>query len=293
MAKRNKKLKNVQISNEELVPTTIGYLETRQKGPFLLIFIFAVLFATLYFMPQITNYMNMFFNPELYEEMKNQKKFADDSTGIVEALTPDLVLYIYGTKFSNFAIKNNQLTYSVDNSSSKTDFSNYYLETYDKDKKLMERVLIPSTSVTALDINYTNIKFISISHYKEGVYPSIVLDDSTLTCTKTNEELVYTETYKYTYQKVVLATLDYNYKMTKKDNNTEEYNNMLNKFTADAETSTDGVTSSLARLENGFEFKKEENLLVLTQSSLENGYNYQIKADQIAFEMSTKGYICN
>ena len=54
MAKRNKKLKNVQISNEELVPTTIGYLETRQKGPFLLIFIFAVLFATLYFMPQIT-----------------------------------------------------------------------------------------------------------------------------------------------------------------------------------------------------------------------------------------------
>ena len=111
MAKRNKKLKNVQISNEELVPTTIGYLETRQKGPFLLIFIFAVLFATLYFMPQITNYMNMFFNPELYEEMKNQKKFADDSTGIVEALTPDLVLYIYGTKFSNFAIKNNQLTY--------------------------------------------------------------------------------------------------------------------------------------------------------------------------------------
>ena len=57
MAKR-KKLKNIQISNQELTPTTIGYLDSKQKGPFLLLFIFAVLFATLYYMPELTEYFS-------------------------------------------------------------------------------------------------------------------------------------------------------------------------------------------------------------------------------------------
>ena len=287
MAKvKKKKLKNVQISNEELVPTTIGYLSSKQKGPFLLIFIFAILFATLYYMPQITNYVNKIFNPGLYAEMQEQNNYVEDSTGVMEELYSDLVLNISGVKFSNFQVSNDEISYKVDDSQSKDEFTNYYLETYDKTESLLERIPISSTSISTLAINYSNIKYISISKYEDGKYPSVNLKESKLTCTKDEES------YEYEFQTGGLSKINYVFKMTRTDDNTTNFDEQLEKFELEASNNTNGVSVSFSQTENSFEFTKEEDLLVTSTSSLDNGYDYQTKAEQIAFEMSTKGYKC-
>ena len=56
MAKR-KKLKNVVIAPDELKPTTIGYLAEKKSNPLFLLFIFAVLFLFLYYIPDINKYI--------------------------------------------------------------------------------------------------------------------------------------------------------------------------------------------------------------------------------------------
>ena len=285
--KKRKKLKSVQISTEELVPTTIGYLNSRQKGSFLLIFIFAILFATLYYMPQITNYINKIFNPQVYIDSQDPVNIVEDSTGVIEEFTSDLVLNVSGYKFSNFVINDNEIEYSIDTSLSNGELNNYYFETYDRSKKLLERVLISSTSVTKLSINFNNVKFISINHYDIGKYPSIILKDSKLTCI--NGE----ETYEYIFQTGGLTNVNYNYQMNRTDDNSVLYDEMLSKFEAEAGSYLEGISSSLSQTDVSFSYTKEEDLLVLTTSSTEYGYAYQTKSDKIAFEMSTEGYKCN
>ena len=56
MAKR-KKLKNVVISNQELTPTTIGYLNEKDGGILFVIVAFGIFFAFLYFVPDINQYI--------------------------------------------------------------------------------------------------------------------------------------------------------------------------------------------------------------------------------------------
>ena len=288
MAKqKKKKLKNVQISNEELVPTTIGYLSSRQKGPFLLIFIFAVLFGTLYFMPQITEYYNMIFNPAAYNEGKGQKYVVEDQTGTIEAISTDLKLTISGVKFSKFAVKDGSLTYEVDSTGAQGEFTNYYLETYDKNQKLLERVVIPSTSTSSLSLEYTNVRFISINQYKDGAYPTFNLKGSKLTCAKDDE------TYEYVFQTGGLSSIKYIVRMTRTEDNAALYDERLSSFTRESAYENDGIEIALTQSENDFQFEKEENLLVTTTSTLDNGFKYQTKVDQIAFDLSTKGYKCN
>ena len=288
MAKgKKKKLKNVQISNEELVPTTIGYLSSRQKGPFLLIFIFAVLFGTLYFMPQITEYYNMIFNPAAYNESKSQKYVVEDQTGSLEALNPDLSLTISGVKFSKFEVKDNELTYTVDATQATGDFVDYYLETYDKNQKLLERILIPSTSVSSLSLTYTNLRFISINHYDGETYPAFNLKNSKLTCAKGDES------YEYGFQSGGLSYIKYVVNMTKTEDNAAIYEDRLNKFETESGYDNEGIEIMLSQSEGSFQFVKKENLLITTSSTLDNGFKYQTKADQIAFDLSTKGYKCN
>ena len=83
MAKR-KKLKNVVIAPDELTPTTIGYLAEKKSNPLFLLFIFAVLFLFLYYIPDINKYIekkrgndytnNVPSEPEeiTYDKKKNQ-----------------------------------------------------------------------------------------------------------------------------------------------------------------------------------------------------------------------------
>ena len=113
------------------------------------------------------------------------------------------------------------------------------------------------------------------------------MKDSKLTCTKD------IETYVYAFQSGGLATITYKANMTKTEDNATLYDQTLSDYEDKAASNRNGVSASLSQLDTSFEFTVEEDLLVLSSSTLDNGYDYQTKADKIAFEMSTKGYKCN
>ncbi len=286
---QKKKIKNVQISKEELKPTTIGYLNNRSKGPFLLVIIFAALFATLYYMPEITEYVNKIFNPALYAEMQEAKSaINDDNTGMVEELSPSIKLNISGVIFSSFKLNGNELSFNVDSSAATGEFENYYFETYDRSQKLLERVLIVSTSISSVELTYSNVKFIAISHYDEGTYPNVNLNGSKLTCTQNEEG------YEYEFVNGGLATVTYANEMKKTDDNEDEYYAKLTKYDALVTNSSEtGVEHFLTNDDSYFKYTKKVDLQAVSDSGLEYGYSFNDKSNQIAFEMSTKGYKCN
>ena len=288
MAKR-KRLKNVQISTEELKPTTIGYLNSKQKGSFLLIIIFAALFVTLRYMSDITEFIQKIINPTMYAEIQESKKtLNDDNTGVIEELSASTHFNIAGVKFTNFAVKDNQITFTVDDSASNGSFSDYYLETYDRGNNLLERILIPSTSINSLKLNYSNVRLLSISHYANNSYPNVTLKDSTLTCTNNDE------TYKYEFVTGGVNKISYTITMKETDDNQEEYSEELSRYQNDYYSDElPGIERYLSTSEGEFTYTKSVDLLVATTNDLENGYAYNTKSNQIAFEMSTKGYKCN
>ena len=229
------------------------------------------------------------FNPSLYAEIQEAKKpLNDDNTGEMVTISASTSLTISGNRFSNFLVKDNKISFTVDTSEAKGDFTNYYMETYDRSGNLLERIPILSTSISGLDITYTNVKLISISHYESGVYPNVVLNDSTLTCTKDNE------VYKYKFFSGGVSVITYSLSVKETTENQEEYYNLLNKYTTEAAFGKlNGVERSLLNTEDGFTFTKEVNLQLAPTNDLEYGFAYNTKANQIAFEMSTKGYKCN
>ena len=287
MAKKEN-VNNVVINTEELKPTTIGYLNNKQKGPFLLLIVFGVLFATIFFMSQLTNIFNMIFNPELYTEMKDAQRSSElDSTGVIEELNSGTTLNVAGVKFNSFSIKDGQLNFNVNATNSSRDFSNYYIETYDRGKALLERVLIASTSISSVKLYYTNVKFISINHYDANSYPSINLTNSTLTCTKDDD------TYQYEFISGGASKVAYIVSMKLTDSNIDAYNTALNKYMEESgKTSSNGVTQKLQSDEQEFTYTKEVDLRIASGSQLSYGYPYNSKPEQIAFEMSTKGFRC-
>ena len=288
MAKREN-VKNVEISTEELKPTTIGYLNNKQKGPFLLIIIFAILLGTLFFMGQITDFVNMIFNPELYNEMRDaQRSSSLDSTGVVEELNSGTTLTISGIRFSSFSIKDGELRFSTNTSQASGDFSNYYIETYDRAQKLLERIPMASSSINSVKLTYTNVKFISINRYASGSYPNVNLNDSKLTCVKDEE------TYTYEFVSGGASKVTFKVSMRLTDSNTTEFNSALDKYTAEAaKGATSGVSKQLNSDESAFTFTKEVDLQSASLSELSYSYSYNTKPEQIAFEMSTRGYRCN
>ena len=289
MAKsKRKKLKNVQISTEELTPTTIGYLNTRQKGSFLLIFIFAVLFVTLYYISDITEFINKMINPALYAEMQEAKnEINEDNTGKIEELTTTTHFNISGIKFTNFVIEGDQIKFNVDDGASTGDFSGYYLETYDRSSNLLERIPIMSTTVNSLNLHNTNVKALAINHYQTGVYPNITLKDSTLTC-ELNDEI-----YKYEFVSGGVSKITYTITIKQTEDNESEYEEKLEKYNSKQSSYAEGVEKYLADNEGEFTYTEVVDLLVAGTNDLENGFPYNTKASQMAFDMSTKGYKCN
>jgi len=57
-----KKNVDIVITDKELTPTIIGKLDTKEKSPILLIFIFIIFIAVAIFLPDITSYVEDYLN---------------------------------------------------------------------------------------------------------------------------------------------------------------------------------------------------------------------------------------
>ena len=81
--------------------------------------------------------------------------------------------------------------------------------------------------------------------------------------------------------------------MTRTEENSDKFDEILTKYQNEAGNDYDGVSIMLSQSTDDFEFIEEEDLSIAKSSSLEQGFKYQTKVDQIAFDLSTKGYKCN
>ena len=298
MAKRQK-LKNVVISDEELKPTTVGYLDSKQKGPILLFFIFAVLIGALYYMPEISEYVNKNILG-IKTSNKDQDVIEDDiSTDKIVEVTDDMALKVGDLEFRDFSFNSNSVSFKVTNvGKSDVDLSSYYYETYNESQKIIERVAISNETISSnktleLDITTKNssYQYISFSSIDINNLPDVELTNNTLSCTVSNEE-----EYTYNFSNGSLVRVIYKLVKEKSNYDDEKYNGLLSSYTEiAASTIVDGISNGLSNNEYSFIYTKTIDLQIVDKANVDNAlyYSYQESANKIAFEMSTKGYKCN
>lgn len=306
------KKKQIVISEEELVPTTLAVVQDKKKanvfGMIWIFIIFIIFIAGVIYLPEISAYINSYLNPDVVvpnTPSKDNKKEDDtkDETSVKEyKIANDLEITEESFKISNFNIENNTIKFKITNLTSEVlelKDAHYFVNLYSDNKKLLQRIylqniLSPSSETdAAYDLSDSSAKVISLVKISEEEYPSHIVTVpeegvATLTCTKNYEKVEYL----LNNNKVYVANLIYEVNTT--DVN---FNNLYNNYQALQTTynNIEGVSSNIT-LENGLlSFKTIINLSSVKSDALnlKTIYPFGTDAKVIYFEMTASGYTCS
>lgn len=306
-----KKEKNIVLENIELKPQTIGLVAKKKSNMGRVLIIFVAFLLAIVFLPEITLYLNNLtgkYTPSTIKDSKTDNKKhtgSKDSKEIVYTpLSGDSIIDEDNYKITNFSFINNIITFELTNKTDNTldlTSNNYYLETYDENKTLLERFkidvpVIKSKGTTSLSTSVTNNNITYVVFSKKNIddYPVVDLNTdqngyATLECSKDNQ------TIKYYFKDDLLYKLEdkfnYNY-----DPNDIGYNELLNKYQTRA-TSYDlikGVSTSFNSSTNGFSTVVEVDLKIADLNELKENHYYKVEtmAKVVSFEMQTYLYDC-
>lgn len=306
------KKKQIVISEEELVPTTLAVVQDKKKanvfGMIWIFIIFIIFIAGVIYLPGISAYINSYLNPDVVvpnTPSKDNKKEDDtkDDTSVKEyKIANDLEITEESFKISNFNIENNTIKFKITNLTSEVlelKDAHYFVNLYSDNKKLLQRIylqdiLSPSSETdAAYDLSDSSAKVISLVKISEEEYPSHIVTVpeegvATLTCTKNYEKVEYL----LNNNKVYVANLIYEVNTT--DVN---FNNLYNNYQTLQTTynNIEGVSSNIT-LENGLlNFKTIINLSSVKSDTLnlKTIYPFGTDAKVIYFEMTASGYTCS
>lgn len=306
------KKKQIVISEEELVPTTLAVVQDKKKASvfgMIWIFIIFIIFITgVIYLPEISAYINSYLNPEVVvpsTPSKDNKKEDDtkDETSVKEyKIANDLEITEESFKISNFNVENNTIKFKITNLTSEVlelKDAHYFVNLYSDNKKLLQRIylqdiLSPSSETdAAYDLSDSSAKVISLVKISEEEYPSHIVTVpeegvATLTCTKNYEKVEYL----LNNNKVYVTNLLYEVNTT--DVN---FNNLYNNYQTLQTTynNIEGVSSNIT-LENGLlSFKTIINLSSVKSDTLnlKSVYPFGTDAKVIYFEMTASGYTCS
>lgn len=306
------KKKQIVISEEELVPTTLAVVQDKKKanvfGMIWIFIIFIIFIAGVIYLPEISAYINSYLNPEVVvpsTPSKDNKKEDDtkDETSVKEyKIANDLEITEESFKISNFNIENNTIKFKITNLTNEVlelKDAHYFVNLYSDNKKLLQRIylqdiLSPSSETdAAYDLSDSSAKVISLVKISEEEYPSHIVTVpeegvATLTCTKNYEKVEYL----LNNNKVYVANLIYEVNTT--DVN---FNNLYNNYQTLQTTynNIEGVSSNIT-LENGLlSFKTIINLSSVKSDALnlKTIYPFGTDAKVIYFEMTASGYTCS
>jgi hypothetical protein len=306
------KKKQIVISEEELVPTTLAVVQDKKKanvfGMIWIFIIFIIFIAGVIYLPEISAYINSYLNPEVVvpsTPSKDNKKEDDtkDETSVKEyKIANDLEITEESFKISNFNIENNTIKFKITNLTNEVlelKDAHYFVNLYSDNKKLLQRIylqdiLSPSSETdAAYDLSDSSAKVISLVKISEEEYPSHIVTVpeegvATLTCTKNYEKVEYL----LNNNKVYVANLIYEVNTT--DVN---FNNLYNNYQTLQTTynNIEGVSSNIT-LENGLlNFKTIINLSSVKSDTLnlKSVYPFGTDAKVIYFEMTASGYTCS
>lgn len=306
------KKKQIVISEEELVPTTLAVVQDKKKanvfGMIWIFIIFIIFIAGVIYLPEISAYINSYLNPDVVvpsTPSKDNKKEDDtkDETSVKEyKIANDLEITEESFKISSFNIENNTIKFKITNLTSEVlelKDEHYFVNLYSDNKKLLQRIYLqdiisPSSETDATyDLSDSSASIISLVKISEEEYPSHIVTVpeegvATLTCTKNYEKVEYL----LNNNKVYVANLIYEVNTT--DVN---FNNLYNNYQTLQTTynNIEGVSSNIT-LENGLlSFKTIINLSSVKSDTLnlKTIYPFGTDAKVIYFEMTASGYTCS
>lgn len=306
------KKKQIVISEEELVPTTLAVVQDKKKanvfGMIWIFIIFIIFIAGVIYLPEISAYINSYLNPDVVvpNTPSNGNKKDDDTqdeTSVKEyKIANDLEITEESFKISSFNIENNTIKFKITNLTSEVlelKDEHYFVNLYSDNKKLLQRIYLqdiisPSSEADATyDLSDSSASIISLVKISEEEYPSHIVTVpeegvATLTCTKNYEKVEYL----LNNNKVYVTNLLYEVNTT--DAN---FNNLYNNYQALQTTynNIEGVSSNIT-LENGLlSFKTIINLSSVKSDTLnlKTIYPFGTDAKVIYFEMTASGYTCS
>ena len=314
-----KKYKNIKVEQDELKPIAIGAFESRKKtsiGTFIILTIFVLVVI---FLPQISDAVNEYLNktpttpttpntPDEPDEPDNP----DDDDNVDETFYE----YIAGLRIDrdditvsdiNIDTQNYTLTYSVTNNGTNyqdIEELNYYIEIYNSDHTLIERVKLATSVFLASgafetftwnisEASATTVRYLVLVKKTENDYPEVEINadsegNSTLVCTKAHE----TVTYEFTDDKLTDVTSIVEYLTTD-----PEYTEIYETYQTLANTynSTTGITSNFFINTGGFNITTIVNLEEATRSYIFNADTFELDTATkvVNFEMEAQGFDCN
>lgn len=303
-----KKKQNVVIKDEELTPTVLATIENKKNNLLGLVILFVIFGAVVYFLPDITNYVEGFLNPEV-KDTKTNNNVPTDNNQEEETVTVtkyeysnDLVIDIEKFSLSNFSIVENKLNFTLNNKTNgilTMDNYNYYLEIYSETDTLIERIKLDDISVGSnistelqYDLTAGNVSYFTLMEIKEEDYTAFTAPandngEATLVCTKDNEKI------NYMLKDNKLYLIQDHFEVSNLD---ENYNTLLSTYQSLAATynSQNGVTSSVNIETDKLIFSTYIDLSVNSSVNINKiVYPKDTDAKIMRFELSSKGYTCD
>lgn len=305
----NKELK--KEVNNALEPIVIGEIKKEKNaGPLGVFFFFGFLILFAIFLPNITEYVNNFFNKEKTtvpivdtEEKKDDVEDENQESKYYE-ITNDLTFTIDYLTFNNFIKENNLLTFNVKNNQAGSftfRSENYYMEFYDNTNMLLERIrinnnaVIPRSETEEINVSIKNnnaIKF-KIFNIEDNNYPSInLIEDenklSRLSCTNN----ISTVEYNFTDKKLTSLTEKVNLNNTTSDylSLVEQYRNINSRLLG-----TDGISLTFQETENNIIFEMTVDYTKLNRIEIDDlkYYTKNTESKVINFELEASGFNCS
>lgn len=311
-----KKKVDIVITDKELTPTIIGKLDTKEKSPVLLIFIFIIFIAVAIFLPDITNYVEKLMHGNTSNNKVNVPNNPNkDNTEIPEE-EEELTYYDYAEglvieselfNITNIKKTDTTIAFDITNKTETElvlDNYKYYLEVYSSDTTLLQRIKISFGTIAAKETkNYiydldqnTSISLAKLLVVEKTTddYPEVTLtinedQNGVLTCTKN------TETITYTFGNDYLVNISHvvNYPFS----NDIEYTANLQDYQLKAATynNYEGTSSTLITNEIGFTYTLLIDLRNADVKQFENNnyYDYRTLSKIVKFETEANGYSCN
>lgn len=315
---KKKKIKNIALEQTELTPTTIGIFENRKKnsiGVFVLLTLFVLI---VFFLPEISNLVNKYLNPDAtiipsgpnnpVEPIKPPEEGENKNNEFYE-LNETLSISREDITLSDFVVdkENNTLAYSLTNSSNNyqdMEALNYYLEIYNENRTLLERVkvasmtslasgafrnVIKNISATSADtIFYLTLVKKTTMDYPQFNLSNITVDGiGTLVCTRDNEKV----TYKFRSGELSELTNEISY-LSDATNYAETL--AANKLLVNNYNNSTGIVSNLIENASGHNIMTNVDLERSARTYIFNADTFTKGTEPkvVKFEMEAQNFIC-
>jgi len=314
MARKNKRYKNIKLEQNELTPTAIGIFESKKKSAIGTVVILGIFILAVIFLPDISEYVNKYINqtpgttPKPTTPNNKPNTPPKDNDDNFTAFVDNLKITNDDITISNFVIDEVNLTISYDvtnnlNNSENMEALNYYLEIYNTEQTLIERVKL-ANEITLSNGAFTTFKrnittesattigFIAIIKKTINDYPLVELTNNeggigSMVCSNAHEKV----TYKFNEEKLKEVTHEASYL------NTETNYQALyeaNKLKANNYNSKLGIASTFFEHENGYNITTIVNLNEIDRTYIFNADSFKIDTEPkvVKFEMEAQGFKC-